>query len=711
MLDEATKLLKKYFGYTSFRNGQKEIIGQLLKKENTLGILPTGGGKSICYQIPALLFPGTTLVISPLISLMKDQVDSLLAADIPATFINSSLTQEEWQERIQLIRQGVYKLIYIAPERLESPFFLEFLQSISISFIAFDEAHCISQWGHDFRPSYRSAVGQLDHLPQKPVIAALTATATAEVAEDICQLLHIKRHNRFKTGFARENLAFSVVKGVDKRQFIQQYVQNHPNQSGIIYTSSRKETDQIYQFLKKQSFPVAKYHAGLSDEERKKAQNQFVHDDLPIMIATNAFGMGIDKSNVRYVIHYNMPRNIEAYYQEAGRAGRDGLESECYLLFSQQDVHLQKFFIEDSGLSYEKKEQEFYKLNQMTLYCHTEQCLQGYMIHYFDEHSIAGQCGKCSNCNDKREKIDITKEAQMIFSCIKRMGESYGVTLVAQVLKGSNNKRIRSFHFDRLSTYGLLKQLSEKDIIEMINYMLAEGYLQLTDGKFPVVKLTKKAVPVLKNAETISMRKSIPLQTMGTDTNEELFQSLRAVRKKLADEEGVPPFVIFADTTLKEMSKYYPTEESAMLQIKGIGQIKYDKYGEIFCGAIKAYIDKHPDIIQNEIKMPRPQRTGTTGSHLASYEAFRSGQSINEIAKDRHLSPMTIQNHILRAVEEGHETQWDTLFDANTEEKVMEAYRTIGGDKLKPIWEQLNGKIDYFVIKAVLLKDRLTTVR
>ncbi len=595
MLGQAKELLRQYFGYDTFRSGQEDIIQNILNKQNTLGILPTGGGKSLCFQIPALLFPGTTIVISPLISLMKDQVDSLSAADIPATFINSSLTQKELQEEMHHIRNGVYKLVYVAPERFDSAYFIDLLNSIDIPLIAFDEAHCISQWGHDFRPSYRSIVSSLRKLQQNPTIVALTATATENVAQDICSLLEIDQEDTFKTGFARENLSFHIVKGMNKRDFIVQYLKQHPKQSGIIYTSSRKESDQLYNFLTAQHFSVAKYHAGLREDERKAAQDQFVYDEIEIMIATNAFGMGIDKSNVRFVIHYNLPKNIEAYYQEAGRAGRDGEESECYLLFSQQDIQLQKFLIEETSLDSKKREQEYHKLNQMVMYCHTEKCLQSYIIEYFDHHSQTIPCGKCSSCNDNRESIDITRDAQMIFSCCKRMGERFGVTLIAQVLKGSSGKRIRELGFHELSTYGLLRNQKEKEIAESINYLLSEGYLHLTDGKYPVVKVTPNAIPVLKGQENIWMKKTVSpiILTEESEENLELFEILRVLRKELADHEHVPPFVIFSDSTLKDMCRYYPTDEPSMLQIKGVGQTKFMKYGQSFMDKISHFVQEN----------------------------------------------------------------------------------------------------------------------
>lgn len=709
MLAQAENYLKKYFGYTSFRPGQQDIIQNILSQTNTLGILPTGGGKSICFQIPALVLPGTAIVISPLISLMKDQVDALSLAGIPAAFINSTLSSAEYQHVMAGIRNGEYKLVYVAPERFGSMAFLELLNDISISAIVFDEAHCISQWGHDFRPSYRSVVEELNSLYQKPVIAALTATATRDVAEDIRRLLNIGEEHTFITGFARENLSFHVLKGVNKRDFILQTIKKHKNEAGIIYTSSRKETDQLYQFLKSKNCSAAKYHAGLTEEERKEAQNSFVYDESDIMIATNAFGMGIDKSNVRFVIHYNLPRNIEAYYQEAGRAGRDGVDSTCYLLFAPQDIQLQKFLIEESSLNQQKMEQEYSKLKDMVNYCHTEKCLQSYIIEYFDENADPIRCGKCSSCLDERTSMDITQEALMIFSCIKRMGERFGITLTAQVLKGSNNKRIREMNFNKLSTFGLLKNRKEKEIADMINYLLAEDYLALTDGKYPTVRLSASAVPVLKGQKRLFMKISEPVPVQETDENIELFEMLRKLRKKIADEENVPPFVVFADASLKEMSRYFPVSKDMMLNIKGVGQMKYEKYGEDFIQAIREFAEEH-NISPNpaaEAPSKTEEPIDDRPSYLISFDYYKDGDSIREIAKKRNFSPITIQEHIFRSVREGNVIDWSEIFNETEEKLVLQVAEKAGRDKLKPIKEELPEEIDYFKIKAVLVKDEL----
>ncbi len=589
-LDQAKRVLQRIYGYPDFREGQKAIIRDILNQEDTLGIMPTGGGKSICYQIPALLLPGTTIVVSPLISLMKDQVDALDGLGIPATYINSSLTGTETNRRLRGAASGEYKLIYVAPERLETDMFLSLAQRIEIPFVAIDEAHCVSQWGHDFRTSYLSVAPFLRQFDRRPRIAAFTATATENVRTDIVRLLALKNAKVHVTGFDRGNLSFSVLKGVNREDYCQEYVTKHEDQAGIIYAATRKEVDQVHQQLTRKGIPVGKYHAGMTDNERQEMQNRFLRDDVRVMVATNAFGMGIDKSNVRYVLHWSMPKNMESYYQEAGRAGRDGEPGECILLFQPQDILLQKFLIEQSVSSPERKQQEYRKLQLMIDYCHTQNCLRAYILNYFGDWQQADTtCGNCGSCNDDSEIVDMTVEAQQICSCIRRMNERFGVTLVAQVLKGSSNKRVMEFRFDKLPTYGLMRQYPEKTIIDMIQLLIADGYVGLTESQYPVLRLLAPAADVLRGEKRVT-RKVREVKRQKQAAGGELFDRLRTLRKQLADRDGVPPYVVFSDSTLREITELLPETDAQMLAVKGVGQAKLIKYGSPFLEAVRVYV-------------------------------------------------------------------------------------------------------------------------
>lgn len=597
-MEQARQLLQKYYGYPDFREGQRKIVESVLSGADTLGIMPTGGGKSICYQVPALLLPGLTLVVSPLISLMKDQVDALTAMGISAAYINSTLTGKEVNERIRTARRGELKLLYVAPERLELEWFREEMSGLTISCVAVDEAHCVSQWGHDFRTSYLAVSPFVQGLPQRPIIAAFTATATPEVMDDMVSLLRLAEPAVFVTGLGRDNLAMSVLRGENKREFVMNYANSHAHQPGIVYAATRKEVDDLYDRLRRSGIPAGRYHAGLSDKEREESQEAFLYDDIRVMVATNAFGMGIDKSNVRYVIHYNMPKNMEAYVQEAGRAGRDGEPSECILLFSPQDIMTQKFLIEQNPQDDSRKRNEYRKLQQMVEYCYQTKCLRWAMLDYFGEEHDHTPCGICSSCRDERELVDMTRDAQIVFSCIHRMRERFGVSLVSSVLKGSQNKKVLQYGFDSLPTYGMMRTRTEKEISELINVFIAEGYLALSEGQYPVVRLQPLAVEVLKSRHQVMLRAPEPAagkqsgsgggsRTRGYDdgpsaVNETIFEQLRLIRRDLAEKEHVPSYIIFNDATLREMSVVCPTREADMLKIKGVGEVKYRKYGKPF---------------------------------------------------------------------------------------------------------------------------------
>lgn len=706
MIERAKAVLKKYFGYDNFRSGQEKVIESILNNRDTLAIMPTGAGKSICFQVPALLFEGVTLVISPLISLMKDQVDTLNELEVPATYINSSLSNIEVEERIFNAAQGDFKLIYVAPERLESQAFCSLVKTLNISLIAIDEAHCVSQWGHDFRPSYRQIASFIKTLDTRPVVTAFTATATEEVKYDIIRLLQLNCPAVFTTGFDRENLTFSVIRGENKREYILQYLQENKAETGIIYGATRKEVESTYEWLKDKGFSVGKYHAGLSDEERVNNQEAFLYDDIKIMVATNAFGMGIDKSNVRYVIHYNMPKNMEAYYQEAGRAGRDGEPSECVLLFGAQDVLLQKYLIEQNMMNEERKRFEYKRLQNVVDYCHTPKCLRKYILEYFGEENVKENCGNCSTCNDDRELVDITIDAQKIFSCILRMKERFGTTLIAEVLRGSKNKKIYELGFDELSTYGIMKNYTVQEIKDLINVLIADEYLMMTEGQFPMVRLRQKGIDVLKLKEQVFQK--VRKKKQKTVIQDSLFEELRALRKEISEREKVPPYIIFADSTLKELSQYMPSSLEDMLNIKGIGEAKLAKYGEAFLEAINKYKERKSIVIDMEneqrSKVAKGKKEEATPSHVISLELYRQGKSIEDIAKERNVTNLTIQNHIIQCSVEGMEVDLDRLIPKEHEKLILEKIKEIGAAKLKPLKEALPEEVDYAAIKAVIAK-------
>lgn len=592
-------ILNKYYGYKEFRKGQEEIIQSIIEKRDVLAIMPTGGGKSICYQIPALIMEGVTIVISPLISLMKDQVDSLKDIGVEAAFINSTLDNIELQEVLYNLKNNNIKIIYIAPERLDSLEFLSIVSELNISQVAIDEAHCVSTWGHDFRISYRKIEGFIRRLNSKPVVTAFTATASKEVQKDIVKLLNLDNPRIFISGFDRENLSINIIKDGRKDIFLKEYVKKNSEVSGIIYCATRKEVDSIYDYLCENGYKAGKYHAGLRDDERKEFQEKFINDETNIIVATTAFGMGIDKSNIRYVIHYNMPQNIEGYYQEIGRAGRDGDKSECYLLFTPGDVHLQKYLI-DAGIKNEDRRVIAYKkLQDMVSLVYSTGCYRKYILNYFGEEREE-DCNNCSNCLSEGKEVDRTIDAQKVLSCIGKMKRAFGITMVVDVLRGSKNRKILSLGFDELSTYGIMKEYKKEELVTFINRLISHRIIDQVEGTYPVLRLNALSVKVLRSEEKVIFKEDIKVRQIESGNNE-LFNILRELRHSIAMEENVPPYIVFSDKSIREMSKSYPISEEEFLSISGVGENKYAKYGEIFINKIKEYMNDNNIDKQNTV--------------------------------------------------------------------------------------------------------------
>lgn len=608
------EVLKKYFGYDSFREGQEMLVDALLNGQDVLGIMPTGAGKSLCYQIPALLLPGITLVVSPLISLMKDQVSTLNQAGIHAAFLNSSLSAAQYRKALGFAMEGRYKIIYVAPERLLTPEFLCAVQSMEISMISVDEAHCISQWGQDFRPSYLKITEFVEQLPARPVIGAFTATATKEVRDDIEALLSLRDPVRLVTGFDRKNLKFTVQQPKDKFAAVESFLAEHEADCGIIYCLTRKNVEEVCEKLEQKGYSVTRYHAGLSDLERKENQEDFIYDRKQIMVATNAFGMGIDKSNVRYVIHYNMPKNMESYYQEAGRAGRDGEPAECILLYGGQDVITNQFFIDhnqdnealDPMTRQLVMERDRERLRKMTFYCFTHECLRDYILRYFGEYG-SNYCGNCSNCLTQFENTDITEMAKALLSCIETSRQRYGATVIIDTVHGANTAKIRGYGMNENPEYGSLAKVPVYRLRQVLNQLQLEGYLTATNDEYAILRLTPKAASVLNNEETVwmklakeqtkseqetqkkSRKKKSALTGSGefTEAEENLFETLRKLRAQIAKEEKVPSYIVFSDKTLAHMCIIKPVNKEEMLSVSGVGEFKYEKYGERFLAAVR----------------------------------------------------------------------------------------------------------------------------
>ena len=628
-------VLHKYYGYTSFRKGQENIITSIINKEDVLAIMPTGGGKSICYQVPALCLDGITIVISPLISLMKDQVDALKTMGVKARLINSSLSNSEYSEVLEEIENDECKIIYIAPERLDSMEFVNIIRGKNISQVAIDEAHCVSQWGHDFRVSYKKIPYFINRLDKRPIVTAFTATASNEVREDIVNILDLHKPAIYITGFDRDNLSINIVKSSSKNKYTLDYVENHKNESGIIYASTRKEVESIYEGLLKRNYSVAKYHAGLSNEARKEYQENFINDDIKIMVATNAFGMGIDKPNIRWVLHYNMPQSIENYYQEIGRAGRDGEDSECVLLFSPGDIHTQKYLVEVGIENPERKRVQYKKLQQMVDLVYSNTCYRKSILNYFGEPFLE-DCNNCSNCLNEGEVVDKTLDAQKVISCIARMKRSFGATMIIDVLRGSKNKKVLDLGFDTLTTYGIMKNYSNEDLKTFINTLVSHGFLDVVEnigprGSFPTIKLNEQSLKVIRQEIKVEFKED--KVTKSRYVENELYEMLVSLRSEISKEEGIAPYMVFGDATLKNMASVYATNKEEMLNISGVGQIKYEKYGNRFKDIIEKYIEEK-NIDKSKLNTVSGKSTGLN----SEYFNVTTDKKLYERLRDYRLS-------------------------------------------------------------------------
>lgn len=597
-------VLKEYFGHDSFREGQDRITDSLLGGRDVLGIMPTGAGKSICYQVPALMFDGITIVVSPLISLMKDQVSALIQSGVAAAYINSSLTHAQYLKVLQNTESGKYKIIYVAPERLCAPAFLGICRNLNISIVAVDEAHCVSQWGQDFRPSYLKTPDFIDALNSRPVVGAFTATATGAVRDDIKTLLRLVSPLVVTTGFDRPNLFFSVMQSKNKSIELMKLIKERKNESGIVYCSTRKAVEEVCELLQKNGFAATRYHAGLDENERRRNQDDFVYDRAAIMVATNAFGMGIDKSNVSFVIHYNMPKNMESYYQEAGRAGRDGRSADCILLYSAKDVRTNQFLINNSepnpDLTEDEQEEvrrrDRERLKQMTFYCTTHKCLRKFILEYFGDKGPE-RCEKCSNCLSNHENTDITVDAQKIMSCVARTGQRYGKKVICDVLRGSKNERLISAGLSRQSTYGIMADCPEKRLRDIIDHLCENGYMTAQGDEYPILKLAPKSCGVLTGQETLRMMLEIPQKKKAAaakdaplpPADEKLLAALKNLRKSLAMRQSIPAYVVFTDATLVDMCRLKPKTQEEFMEVSGVGQAKSQRYGEVFLAVIAEF--------------------------------------------------------------------------------------------------------------------------
>ncbi len=710
-----TKILKKVFGYNHFRPLQSEIITNVLNKKDTLVIMPTGGGKSLCYQIPALIFEGLTIVVSPLISLMKDQVEQLIELGVDAAYLNSSLSREAYNSIIEQVKNNRLKLLYLAPEALLKTNLLDMLSSIKVASLTIDEAHCISEWGHDFRPEYRQLAAVKSRF-SGAVCVALTATATPRVQEDIKTSLNFASSDAYIDSFDRKNLFIRIVPKSNPLQQTISFLKAYPDQSGIIYCFSRRQVEDLYDILDREGFSVKPYHAGLSDQDRKNNQELFIKDDIRIITATIAFGMGINKPNVRFVIHYDLPKNIESYYQEIGRAGRDGLRSECLLLFSYADIQKIKYFINQKN-AHEKRIASIH-LQALVTFAQAEICRRIPLLAHFGETYGKDHCGMCDNClEDEKEMTDITVYALKFLSCVKRTNEMFGATHIIDVLRGSEAKKVYKFGHQNLPTYGIGKNLSKRQWFQLSRQFLQKGLLK-QDQEYGGLMLTPKAWPVLKGDGAVSGRLEEDITTLKQRPSEDmpehdakLFENLRTKRKELADASGVPPYVIFSDKTLMEISAYFPQSLESLGNIYGIGEEKLKKYGSLFLEIICGYCEKH-QIEERPVTHRRIKHKASRLIHKPRYievgEAYHSGRSIDQLMEDYSVKPETILDHLYKYCREGNQIRPDGLLTLSAaietqQSAIFKSFDKLGFEFLKPVYTEHNGEISYEDLKILRL--------
>lgn len=706
-------ILKETFGYDEFRPLQQEVIGNVLARRDTLAVMPTGGGKSLCYQIPSLLFDGLTVVVSPLISLMKDQVEQLRAFGVPSLFLNSSLSPQEYQQNMEYVKRGEVKLLYLAPETLLTPRILSLLSGLKVDLLTIDEAHCISEWGHDFRPEYRQIADVRKRFPEA-VCMALTATATSRVRQDIRQTLKFATTNEFIASFNRNNLYIEVIRKQDGTSQVLELLQRYKDQSGIIYCFSRRQVDELAGYLAAKGYSVRPYHAGLDDVERRRNQEAFIRDDAQIIVATIAFGMGINKPNVRFVIHFDLPKSIEGYYQEIGRAGRDGLPAFCTLLYSYSDVAKLNYFIDKK--EGDEKRAAIQHLDAIVRYAEEERiCRRRPLLTYFGESYSAESCSNCDNCTSAPTPlIDITISAQKFLSCVKRADEKFGAGHIADILLGSKNEKVLRWEHDKLSTYGIGSELTKKQWMHLARQLLSMGYLK-QDGEFHSLSLTVKALEVLKRRETIfgfvqeaeRIQKAEKKNVEELDYHRGLFAILRQKRKEMADEAGVAPYVIFSDRTLIEMAAYFPQSHESLLTISGVGQVKAQQYGEAFLEVIKSYCEKHG--MSEKPKAAVRAKSDTNRRYMIVGEMYNSGKTVEQLAEQYHVATGNIVDHLTRYILAGNVLRTDenliplVTAPADKHQVAFNAFDQHGTALLKPIFEQLNGDLSYDDLKILRL--------